>query len=79
MHTFFIIALIVTSIITVAFMIERGLALRRFKAIPPEVEWAVNNYQGPSDLPKLVNACEQNPASISRLLRSTHPKIPQLC
>jgi biopolymer transport protein ExbB len=71
MHAFFIIALIVTSIVTVTFMIERGLALRRFKAIPPEVEWAVNNYQGPADLPKLVNACEQNPASLSRLLLFT--------
>jgi biopolymer transport protein ExbB len=55
----------------VAFIIERGLALRRFKAIPPEIEWVVNNYQGPGDLPKLVNACEQNPAAISRLLLFT--------
>lgn len=68
MHTFFIVALLVTSVITVAFIIERGLALRRVKVIPPEVEWAVTNYQGPGDLPKLVNACEQNPSALSRLL-----------
>jgi biopolymer transport protein ExbB len=71
MHAFFIIALIVTSIVAVAFMIERGLALRRIKAIPPEIEWVVSNYAGPADLPKLINTCEQNPSSLSRLLLFT--------
>jgi biopolymer transport protein ExbB len=71
MHSFFIIALIVTSIVAVAFMIERGLALRRVKVIPPEIEWSVANYQGASDLPKLVNACEQHPSALSRLLLFT--------
>lgn len=71
MHSFFIIALILTSIVAVAFMIERGLALRRIKAIPPEIEWVVSNYSGPADLPKLVNICEQNPSALSRLLLFT--------
>jgi biopolymer transport protein ExbB len=52
-------------------MIERGLALRRVKVIPPEIEWSVANYQGSADLPKLVNACEQHPSALSRLLLFT--------
>jgi len=71
MHAFFIVALIVTSVVAVTFMIERGLALRRVKVIPPEVEWSVANYQGPRDLPKLVNACEQHTSALSRLLLFT--------
>jgi biopolymer transport protein ExbB len=68
MHLFFILVLVVTSIVAVAFIVERGLALRRARVIPPNVEWAVDSYQSSSDLPKLVNACEQHPAALSRLI-----------
>jgi biopolymer transport protein ExbB len=68
MDIFFIIALVVTSIITVAFLVERGLALRWHKVIPPAVAMAVENYQSESDLPRLRGVAEANPSALSRLL-----------
>ena len=50
MDILFIIALVVTSIISVAFMVERGLALRWIKVIPPAVERAIQSYTGVRDL-----------------------------
>src|SRR5436190_7759328 len=65
---FFYIALAITSIISVAFMVERGLALRWTKVIPLAVSRAVQNYKGARDLHHLQHICEQNPAPISRLI-----------
>jgi len=68
MDLFFIIALVVTSIIAVAFMVERGLALRWAKVVPPSVERAVQNYSGPADLRHLQHICEQSPSPVARLI-----------
>jgi biopolymer transport protein ExbB len=68
MDIFFIIALVVTSIIMVAFLVERGLALRWHKVIPPSVALAVENYQNENDLPRLRGVAESNPSPLSRLL-----------
>jgi biopolymer transport protein ExbB len=68
MDIFFIIALVVTSIIAVAFMVERGLALQWGKVVPPAIERAVQNYSGPRDLRHLQHVCEQSPSPLGRLL-----------
>lgn len=68
MDIFFIIALVVTSIIAVAFAVERGLALRWTKVIPPAVERAVQNYGGSRDLRHLQHICMQSPSPIARLI-----------
>src|SRR6266581_9609082 len=68
MDIFFIIALIITSIIAVTFIVERGIALRWKKVIPAAVESAVFNYQSGRDLPMLRGICEQHPSTQSRLL-----------
>jgi len=68
MDIFFIMALVVTSIIMVAFLVERGLALRWHKVIPPSVAHAVENYQTEADLPRLRGVAEANPSALSRLL-----------
>jgi biopolymer transport protein ExbB len=68
MDIFFIIALVVTSIVMVAFLVERGIALRWHKVIPPAVAHAVENYQSESDLPRLRGVAEANPSALSRLL-----------
>lgn len=68
MDIFFIIALIATSVIAVTFIVERGLALRWGKNIPPAVSQAVGSFQTVRDLPMLRGTCEQNPAPVSRLL-----------
>ena len=71
MDIFFIVALIMTSIVALTFIIERGLALRWAKVIPPFVGAAVENYRSESDLPQLQSICQQNPSTLSRLLLFT--------
>ena len=68
MDIFFIVALLMTSVVAVTFIIERGIALRWGKVIPPFVGSAVENYHSSSDLPQLQSICRQNPSTISRLL-----------
>ena len=71
MDLFFIVALLMTSVMAGAFIIERGLALRWTKVIPPAVGSAVENYRSSSDLPQLQSICRQNPSTIARLLLFT--------
>jgi biopolymer transport protein ExbB len=60
--------LITTSIISLTFMVERGLALRWRKVIPLAVEEAVGQCRSTAELPILRRICEQNPSALSRLL-----------
>ena len=68
MHTFFIVVLVLTSVVAVTFIIERGLALRWHKVIPPPVRHAVEFYQSPQELTPLQNVCKENPSTCARLL-----------
>jgi biopolymer transport protein ExbB len=68
MDIFFIIALVITSIVAVAFIVERGLALRWIKVIPPNVVYAVQSYHNENQLGQLRNVCDANPSTLSRLL-----------
>jgi biopolymer transport protein ExbB len=68
MDILFIIALVITSIVAVTFIVERGLALRWFKVIPPNVVFAVQGYHSENQLPQLRNVCQHNPSTLSRLL-----------
>ena len=79
MDIVFIIVLVVTSIIAVAFLVERGLALRWRKVIPPEVAYAVEHYRSEADLQRLRGTCEGNPSALSRLLlfASDHLDFPR--
>jgi biopolymer transport protein ExbB len=60
--------LILTSTVGLAFIIERGLALRRSKVFPPAVEAAVESCQSPEDVPMLRRVCEQHNSTMGRLL-----------
>lgn len=60
--------LILTSIVGLAFIVERGWALRWRKVVPPEVESAVDSCQTREDVPKLRQACERNDSPTARLL-----------
>ncbi len=71
MDLLFILILVITSIIAVAFLIERGIALRWDKVIPPPVAHAVQSYSAPRDLARLQAICDHNPSPISRLLLFT--------
>ena len=68
MDTLIIIALVLTSLTAVTFIVERALALRIVKVVPPPVTDAVLNYGGGHDLVLLKSVCTQNPSPISRLL-----------
>jgi biopolymer transport protein ExbB len=60
--------LALTSIIGLTFIVERGLALRWRRVVPPEIEAAVESCQSPEDVPMLKRVCEQHNAPLSRLL-----------
>jgi biopolymer transport protein ExbB len=64
----FMIFLVATSVVGLAFIIERGLALRWGRVIPPDVEDAVSNCQAAEDLPTLRQVCQSRPSHFSRLL-----------
>jgi biopolymer transport protein ExbB len=56
------------SIVAVAFMIDRGLALRWSAVVPPDVDDAVDRCRTPGDVPALVQLCKARPSPTSRLL-----------
>lgn len=60
--------LILTSVVGLAFIVERGLALRWKRVIPPAVQVALESCQGTQDLPMLRRVCQQYESPVSRLL-----------
>ena len=60
--------LMLTSVVGAAFIVERGLALRWRKVLPPEIETAVDSCRSPADVAMLRRVCEQKPSPLSRLL-----------
>ena len=76
MDLFFIVILILASVVGLTFIVERGLALRWKKVIPPAVESAAEACRTPKDIPMLIEICEQNPSPISRLLITASGHLP---
>jgi biopolymer transport protein ExbB len=68
MEFFIYLVLIGTSVVGVTFIVERGLALRWRKAVPSEVEAAVQSCRRREPLPMLRQICQQHDSAISRLL-----------
>jgi biopolymer transport protein ExbB len=62
------ILLIVTSVVGLTFIVERGLALRWNIVAPPEVETAVQSCQKRADVEVLTRVCRQKPSPLGRLL-----------
>ena len=60
--------LFVTSVVGLAFIVERGFALRWRRVVPPEIEAAVESCQSSADVPMLRRVCQQHNSPISRLL-----------
>jgi biopolymer transport protein ExbB len=71
----FMIFLLATSVVGLTFIIERGLALRWGKVIPPDVEEAMNKCHAPEDLPDLRQTCQDRPSSLSRVLMTAHDHL----
>lgn len=59
--------LVIASIVGIAFTIERGLALRRAKVIPPHLQTALENCKTQSDIPRLAQTAQNNPSPLARL------------
>ena len=79
METLIIIALVLTSITAVTFIVERGLALRVKKVIPQPLIDAVLSYGSGRDLQMLKSVCAQNACPLSKLLLfcSDHLDMPK--
>ncbi len=57
-----------TSVVGLAFIIERGVALRWRRVLPPQIEAAVQSCQTAEEIPMLRRVCQQQPSAMSRLL-----------
>ncbi|MBA4148007.1 MAG: MotA/TolQ/ExbB proton channel family protein [Verrucomicrobia bacterium] len=68
LELFFIILLVIASIVGMTFIVERGLALRTQKVVPSEVEDAVTSFHANGDLGYLQDTCQHYPSPLSRLL-----------
>ncbi len=69
METFVVYALLtLTSVVSLAFIVERGIVLRWRRVVPPEIEAAVESCQAPEDVPMLRRVCQQHNSPMSRLL-----------
>ena len=62
------VVLVLTSVVALTFIVERGLALRWTRVIPLPVQHGVEFYKNAEQLPQLRTVCEQNPSTCSRLL-----------
>src|SRR6266705_3897587 len=60
--------LTLTSVVGLAFIVERGFALRWRRVVPAEIEAAVQSCQSPEDVPMLRRVCQQHNSPMSRLL-----------
>src|SRR5205814_8092130 len=68
MEPFVYALLILTSVVGLAFIVERGFVLRWRKVVPPEIEAAVESCESPEDVPMLRRVCQQHDSPLSRLL-----------
>ena len=68
METIVYVMLMATSVVGLTFIVERGLALRWKRVLPPAIESAVESCQSPGDVPMLQRVCEQHTSPLGRLL-----------
>lgn len=68
MDTLVYILLALTSVVGLAFIVERGLALRWSKVVPPVVMQSLTACRTREDVKFLRRACEQKPSPLGRLL-----------
>jgi biopolymer transport protein ExbB len=62
------ILLALTSVVGLAFIVERGLVLRWNRVVPPQIVAALAVCRTPTDVEKLRLACTQKPSPLGRLL-----------
>jgi biopolymer transport protein ExbB len=57
-----------TSVVGLAFIVERGLALRWNKVVPPEITASLTSCETREDVKSLCNICRKKPSPLGRLL-----------
>jgi biopolymer transport protein ExbB len=57
-----------TSVVGLAFIVERALALRWGKVVPPDITSALAASKSQDDMMALCRVCEQKPSPLGRLL-----------
>jgi biopolymer transport protein ExbB len=62
------ILLALTSVVGLAFIVERGLALRWGKVVPPDITGALAACQSRDDVENMRRICAQKPSALGRLL-----------
>jgi biopolymer transport protein ExbB len=62
------ILLVLTSVVGLTFIVERGLALRWHKVVPPAIEAAVESCRSREDVGMLRRVCQQQSSPLGRLL-----------
>jgi len=68
MEIFFIVLLVIASIVGVTFIVERGIALQWKKVLPPEVVDAVASFNPGGDVRRVEETCQRHSSPLSRLL-----------
>jgi biopolymer transport protein ExbB len=68
MDTLVYILLGLTSVVGLAFIVERALALRWNKVVPPEIASALASCETREDVKTLCNVCRKKPSPLGRLL-----------
>jgi biopolymer transport protein ExbB len=58
-----------TSIVGVAFIVERWWTLRWVRVVPPAIATALLKCHTPDDVQKVVRLCELNPSPLGRLIQ----------
>jgi len=62
----FMFLLLLTSIVGLTFIVERGLALRWNRVVPLSVEKALDDFQAGQDISILKQICLLKPSALSR-------------
>lgn len=60
--------LVLASVVGLTFIIERGIALREKKVIPPDIRAALASCRTDADLAALRKICELHPSPLGRLI-----------
>jgi len=68
--------LVLTSVVSLTFIIERGLALRHNKVVPPSIETALDQCHSPKDVGTLQVVCHQQASSLGRLVLTAIEHLP---
>jgi len=75
METFFTIIMVLTSVIGLAFIVERGFALRWNRVLPPAIQSAADACRSAGDRPVLRRVCENSKAPLARLLLAAEEQL----